>query len=109
MAFTLGRAFGAGMGLGSICGAVTGSFMILGFKNQGHEDERQARYKTYDLVREFVRLFQAQNGTILCKELLRGVDLSTDSGRQQASERKLFTTLCPAIVRNAAEILEDLL
>ena len=37
MAFNLARAFGAGMGLGRICGAVSGAFMVLGFKYQNEE------------------------------------------------------------------------
>jgi len=109
MAFNLARAFGAGMGLGRICGAVSGAFMVLGFKYQNEDDERQARYKTYDLLKEFIKRFEKQHGTIICKELLDGVDLGTETGRQEAAERKLFTTICPEFVRDAAKILDDLL
>lgn len=97
------------MGLGHTCGALSGSFMVLGFKNQGQENEQQARYKTYDLVKEFVRHFKARHGTIICRELLKGVDLSTEAGHKAAVERNLFTTICPRFVRDAAEILDDLL
>ena len=109
MAFTLGRAFGSGMGLGNICGALCGSFMILGFKCQGFDEEQEARYKTYDLVREFVNRFKARHGSIVCKELLEGVDLATTEGRREAVDRKLFTTICPDFVKDAARILDDLL
>ncbi len=109
MAFTLARAFGAGMGLGSICGAVTGAFMVLGFCHQNEDDERQARYKTYDLVKEFVENFKKRHDTIICKELLKGVDLSTEAGKKEAQERQLFTTVCPQYVRDAAMILEGIL
>jgi len=109
MAITIARAFGSGMGLGKICGAVSGAFMVLGFKYQNEDDERQARYKTYDLVKEFIKRFEEQHGTITCKKLLGGVDVGTEMGRQQAADRKLFTTLCPEFVRDAAKILDDLL
>jgi len=109
MAVTIGRAFGSGMGLGKICGAVSGAFMVLGFKHQNEKDERQARYKTYDLVKEFVKRFEEKHNATNCKELLGGVDPSTEKGRQEAIDRKLFTTVCPEFVKDAAEILDDLL
>jgi C_GCAxxG_C_C family probable redox protein len=107
MAFTIGRAFGSGMGLGRI--AVSGAFMVLGFKYQNQKDERQARYKTYDLVKEFIKRFEEKHGTTTCKKLLGGVDLGTEKGRQEAKDRKLFSTICPEFVRDAAKILDDLL
>jgi len=109
MAFNLARAFGAGMGIGRICGAVSGAFMVLGFKYQNEDDERQARYKTYDLVKEFIKRFEEKHGATNCKDLLGGVDLSTETGRQEAVDRKLFTTVCSELVRDAAKILDDLL
>jgi C_GCAxxG_C_C family probable redox protein len=107
-ALTVARAFGSGMGLGNMCGAVTGAFMVLGFKHRGEEHERQARLKTYDLVREFVKRFEAEHHTIVCRELL-GVDVSKEGGMQEAMARNLFAELCPRYVRSAAAILQDLL
>jgi C_GCAxxG_C_C family probable redox protein len=97
------------MGRGGICGALISAFMVLGFKFQEETDERQARYKTYDLVKEFIGRFETNHGTIVCKELLGGVDLATEDGRRQAREEKLFTTLCPKFVQGAADILEKML
>ena len=97
------------MGLGRMCGALSGAFMVLGLQFQDNDDEKKARYKTYDLVREFVRRFESRHGTTLCRDLLGGADLSTEDGRQEASERKLFETVCRKYVRDAAEILEDML
>jgi C_GCAxxG_C_C family probable redox protein len=108
-ALTVARAFGSGMGVASVCGAVTGAFMVLGFKYPGEEDERQARLKTYDLTRAFVKRFEAENGAISCRELLRGVDVSTESGMQEAKARNLFAEFCPKYVRDATAILEGIL
>jgi C_GCAxxG_C_C family probable redox protein len=94
------------MGRGSICGALIGAFMVLGFQFQEKSDERRARYKTYDRVGEFVERFETRHGTIMCKELLGGVDLTTEAGRRQALDQKLFTTICPKLVEEAADILE---
>jgi C_GCAxxG_C_C family probable redox protein len=108
MAFRLGRGFGGGMGLGKTCGAVTGAFMILGLKVPDAKDEKEARTKAYDLVREFARRFEAIHGTSRCSDLL-GVDMGTEAGRKEAQERKLFKTLCPVFVHDAAVILADML
>jgi C_GCAxxG_C_C family probable redox protein len=107
-AFKIARAYGAGMGAGGICGAVTGAYMILGFLVGEDEDERQARYKTYELVGEFARRFEGRRGSLVCKTLLGGVDLGTDAGRKEALERNLFREVCPGYVRDAGEILEEL-
>jgi len=102
------RAFGAGMGNGGLCGAVTGSLMVLGYFAGEDADERRARYRTYDLVKEFTGRFEARRGTLDCKTLLSGVDLGTEAGRKEAVERNLFREVCPGFVRDATEILEEL-
>jgi C_GCAxxG_C_C family probable redox protein len=109
MAFKLARAFGAGMGTGGICGAVTGAFMVLGLGIEEAATEKDTRFRTYDQVREFVKQFEARRGTLLCKTLLDGVDLGTPEGQKEAVDRKLFTEVCPGFVEDATEILENLL
>ena len=106
-ALKLASAFGSGMGMGRECGAVTGALMILGFKVQEASSEKETRYRVYDLVKEFVRLFEEKRGTILCKDLL-GVDTGTPEGRDKAIKDNLFRTLCPGFVRDAAQILDDM-
>jgi C_GCAxxG_C_C family probable redox protein len=106
-AFKLGRAFGAGMGMGRECGAVTGAMLILGFKVKEGSTEKETRFKVYDLNREFIRLFEQKHGTIICNDLL-GVDLNTPEGRDKAVKDGLFRTLCPGFVRYAAQILSDM-
>jgi C_GCAxxG_C_C family probable redox protein len=96
------------MGFGKECGAATGAFMVIGLNVQGEKDERDARFKSYDMVKEFVVRFEAKHGTILCKDLI-GIDLSTSDGRESARKENLFQTLCPDFVRTASEILRDIL
>lgn len=97
------------MGIGGICGAVTGAFLVLGLWVGDATEEKQARYRTYDLVREFVKEFRNRRGTIVCKELLNGVDIGTPEGREEAESRKLFVEVCPAYVEDAARILEEIM
>jgi len=58
--------------------------------------------------REFVNRFEARNGSIMCKELL-GCDISTPEGMKIIEDKKLFETLCPKLVQDAAEIIEQIL
>jgi C_GCAxxG_C_C family probable redox protein len=95
------------MGLGKECGALTGGFMVIGLSVQGEKDERDARFKSYCLVKEFIRRFEAKPRSIVCKDLI-GLDLGTSAGRERATQENLFQTLCPDFVKTASEILCDM-
>lgn len=102
--------FGGGMArMGETCGAVTGAFMVIGLKHgRTRTDDREAKEKTYELVQEFVRRFKSRNGSIVCRELL-GYDMSTPEGKRLVEEKGLIDTLCPKLVQDASEIVEDIL
>jgi C_GCAxxG_C_C family probable redox protein len=109
-ALKIAQAFGGGMGgMGETCGAVTGAFMVIGLKyGRFRVDDDAAKLKTYALVQEFTKRFKARHGTIVCRELL-GCDIGTTEGHRIAKEEKLFSTLCPRFVQDAAEIIEEIL
>jgi len=109
-ALKIGGAFGGGMGhMGETCGAVTGAFMVIGLRyGRTIAGDRQSQDKTDSLVNEFVNKFKSRNTSIVCKELL-GCDLSTPEGTTMAKEKNLFATICPGFVRDAAEIIEQIL
>ena len=109
MAFSAARGFGAGIGMGNMCGVVTGSIMVLGFKYHTPDDQRTARKQTYELVKTFIQRFTSLHGSTVCRELLQGADLGTDEGYKIAFEKNLFTTLCPGYIKSATEILHQLL
>jgi C_GCAxxG_C_C family probable redox protein len=102
--------FGGGMGgLGNTCGAVTGAFMVIGLKHgRLRVDDIETKERVYSLVKEFARRFASRNGSILCRELL-GHDISTPEGRSLARDKGLFDTICPKLVQDAAEIIEQIL
>jgi len=110
LALKIAGAFGGGMGrMGETCGAVTGAFMAIGLKyGKAQAKDDQAREKTYELVREFVKRFKARRGSIVCKELL-GYDISTPEGAKIVREQKISANLCPQLVRDAVEILDEIL
>ena len=102
--------FGAGMGrLGEVCGAVTGAMLVIGLKHgQTQAKDRETKARCYALVHDFADRFRTRNGSLLCRELL-GCDLGTEEGMALAKQKGYFVELCPRYVRDAAEILEEVL
>ena len=109
-ALKLSTGFGGGMGrMGETCGAVTDAFMVLGLKyGKCIADDDNKRERTYELVNEFSRRFEEKNGSIVCKNLLN-CDISIKAELIRARDANLFKTLCPKMVGDAAEILEEML
>ena len=101
--------FGAGMGFtGETCGAVTGAFMLIGLKyGKFKPEDNQAKEKTYALVQEFAKRFRELHGSLKCKELLP-YDISVPGEADKAKAEGLYTTVCPKLVRSAAEIVEEI-
>jgi C_GCAxxG_C_C family probable redox protein len=103
--------FGGGFGRqGLMCGAVSGAVMVLGSVAgpRAAEDPAQYRDTMYRLTQDYLARFRKGNGSFLCRDLLK-LDLSDPAQAQQAREAGVFTTLCPAFVESAAEILEEML
>jgi C_GCAxxG_C_C family probable redox protein len=86
---------------------LTGAFMVIGLKYGGTTgQDRQAKDKTYQLVREFVSRFNARNSSITCRDLL-GCDISTPEGHDEAQKQDLFRLRCTKFVRDAVEIVNQ--
>jgi C_GCAxxG_C_C family probable redox protein len=109
-ALKIAGAFGGGIGrMAETCGVVTGALMAIGLEYGAVEAEDQAaKDKTYEVAGEFVKRFKTRHGSIICKELL-GHDISTPSGVEAAREKGVFSTICPGLVEDAAEIIEAVL
>ena len=103
----IARAFGGGMGRTcQTCGAVTGSYMVLGLKFE-QENEKDAKNKTYELVKIFDRKFKEKHGSVNCKQLL-GCDLGTSEGQDYYKQNHLNEN-CKMYVSDAATILNEIL
>ncbi|MBN1392292.1 MAG: C_GCAxxG_C_C family protein [Sedimentisphaerales bacterium] len=101
-AIKIASGFGGGMHIGSTCGAVIGALMVLGLKFAKGKD------KPYDKTLKFVDTFCRKNKSTDCQTLL-GCDVRTKEGRDKATKEGLFRSICSPLVRDAAEILEDML
>lgn len=108
-AFQIGACFGGGMCKGEVCGACTGALMILGMKyGQFDLSDTESRARGGTMAVKFLDEFEKRKGSYVCRDIL-GCDLRTDGGRDFARSNGLFRTLCPEMVRTAAEILTEML
>jgi C_GCAxxG_C_C family probable redox protein len=106
-ALKLASPFGGGVAhQGDVCGAVSGGLMALGLgRGSATVDQKD---ETYRLAEEFIQRFQERHGSILCRELI-GHDISTLAGLKNAREQKVFNTICPGLVKDAAGLVAEFL
>jgi len=101
--------FGGGMGrMGGTCGVVTGAYMALGLKYGPTQANPEAKAAMYASIRKFAEQFAAGHQGLECRELL-GYDISIAEEHETARNKGLFKTICPQLVRDASEILEEML
>jgi C_GCAxxG_C_C family probable redox protein len=104
----IGFYFGGGMGnTGSVCGAVCGAIMAFGLMRD-RPDSMEESLRAFTVAQEFRRRFEAEMGTISCRELT-GADLSTVEGIQQFVKSDTHSRVCLAAVGVAYRLVMDLL
>ncbi len=98
--------FGSGMRCGEVCGAVTGALMVIGLKcGACSAEDTKAKADTNTKTMELIDAFKAENGSILCRDLL-GYDVLNENELAIIKEKCLFKTICPKMVASAAGLLE---
>ncbi len=100
--------FGGGIGnTGSVCGAVVGAVMAIGLvKERGETIEDWFRLAA--VTQEFRKRFEAEMGTISCRELT-GVDLSSEEEIEKLMNSDIPMTVCFPAVGHAYRLVSDLL
>jgi C_GCAxxG_C_C family probable redox protein len=102
--------FGGGMGrLQETCGAVTGSFMVLGVYNcKKFTDNKDRKEATYLMVQKFSEKFKQINGATDCRSLLN-CEIKSDEGHRIAKENHLFETVCEKCISDSLKIIDELI
>ncbi len=95
--------FGGGVSrFGTICGALTGGAMALGFcYGRTQAEEKEKRDKTYAKVQEMLRDFEKEFGTLQCRGLIN-LNLLDPQERRKFQELKL-TNRCAGFVAFVVE------
>ena len=108
-ALKISSAFAGGMRKGETCGVVTAALMTLGLKYSPDScTTLEERKPVYKLAEEFYSQFLKRHKSLICQELL-GVNPCTPEGNAEAVSKNLHGTLCPVFVKDAVEILEEML
>lgn len=109
LAATISAPLGGGMGrLREVCGAVSGMTLVAGLLVPANDPkDQEAKRANYALVQHFAEQFRAENGAIVCRELLgltQQKDEPTPSPRTTEYYRK---RPCVEYVATAARIVGE--
>ena len=70
-AFKIAEGFGGGMGMGCVCGALSGVFILFGLINSSGTIKNITKAQTIKLVQSAWKEFETLNGSSMC-EVLKG-------------------------------------
>ena len=107
----LSSSFGGGMGrLREVCGTVSGALLALGIL-RGYDDPKDPEQKKahYALVQEYARRFREKNGTIVCRELLKDVPVTSGGVPEPRTPEFYVRRPCLRLAGEAAQILDEML
>ena len=107
----LSSSFGGGLGrMREVCGAVSGAAMVLGIvRGCSDPNDREAKKAHYKLIQDFCARFKEKNGSIVCRELLSGVKTTENGIPEKRTDEYYKKRPCPVLVKNAAEILQEMI
>lgn len=108
LALRLSSSFGGGMGrMREVCGACSAMFMVAGilygFGSESGDTEKTEHYRRIQYLADE---FRKEHGTIICRDLLNGLSVSSTPTPDKRTEQYYKTRPCIRFVRTAAEILD---
>ncbi|MBO4265532.1 MAG: C_GCAxxG_C_C family protein [Clostridia bacterium] len=104
----ISSSFGGGIGrLREVCGTVSGMAMVLGLL-YGYDDAADHDKKTelYEKIQTLAKEFEKENGSIVCRELLGGVNGHSHPTPDKRTDEYYKKRPCAELVGMAAEMLE---
>ncbi len=109
-AMKLASSFGGGMGrMREVCGTVSGMFMAAGLAFATSSDSASAKGEHYKRIQELAKRFKDKNGSIICRELLQGVETSSSPTPSERTETYYKKRPCVELVGDSVEIFEQYL
>ena len=108
----MSASFGGGIGrMRHTCGAACGMFQLVGLEVAAMEGkDRMTKSRNYAIVQELAARFKAENGSIICAELLGLKRDAPVSSQAEARTADYYAKRpCPKMVECAARIFADYL
>lgn len=114
MALRVSAGFGGGVGrLRMMCGAVSGIVILVGLDcGQTEGSNREGKSDCYKVVQDLLARSKAENGSLICAEILglKGYDKAASSYVASPRTAEYYKTRpCAAKVESAARIFADYL
>ncbi len=107
-AMKIASPFGGGMGrMREVCGTVSGMFMAAGLMFGVSDSDAKAKGELYKKIQDLAQKFKNENGSIVCRELLQGVESSTSPNPSERTETYYKKRPCVDLVGDAVEIFEE--
>ena len=107
----MASSFGGGLGrLREVCGCVSGMALAAGALF-GYSDPKAREEKAdhYALIQKLAEEFKEKNGSIICRELLAGINNDTNPVPEERTESYYKKRPCVEMVRTAAQIFGEYL
>ena len=109
-AMKIACSFGGGMGrMREVCGTVSGMFMAAGLAFASANSSAAEKGEHYKRIQELAKRFRDKNGSIICRELLEGVETSTTPTPSERTETYYKKRPCIELVGDSVEIFEEFL
>lgn len=110
-ALRLASSFGGGMGrMREVCGALSAVYIIIGilygYSTPGDDEEKG---KHYALVQDIAARFKQKNGTIICRELLKELEVGSLPTPTPRTAEYYKIRPCARFVMDACDILDDII
>lgn len=105
----MASSFGGGLGrLREVCGCVSGMALAAGAL-MGYSDPkaREEKAEHYARIQKLAGEFRERNGSIICRELLAGINNDTNPVPEERTENYYKKRPCAELAYMAAEILEQ--
>jgi C_GCAxxG_C_C family probable redox protein len=104
----ISSSFGGGMGrMREVCGACSAMFMIAGILyGEGTETDNSIKTEHYKRIQYLAEEFRKKHETIICRELLKGLEVTSTPTPEKRTEQYYKVRPCVKFVRTAAEILD---
>jgi len=109
MAARMASSFGGGLGrLREVCGCVSGMALAAGAL-YGYSEPKAKEEKAdhYALIQKLANEFKEKNGSIICRELLAGINSDTSPVPEARTEAYYKKRPCADLAYIAAKILEE--
>jgi len=101
---------GLGGGVGrmrEVCGAICGGAIVIGYL-KGSTDPK-SKNEVYPIVQRLGERFKESNGSIVCRELLAGIQTTGGSQAEARTDEFYKKRPCLGLIMEVADIVDDIL